>query len=80
MTSEWKDVDHALAYLARADGIPHRVEGEAALLEHIHSPRLGRELLDDSLPESAAMFAEGFGCGRFIGHASPQNLSKENIR
>jgi SAM-dependent methyltransferase len=32
---EWTSVEHALRYLARADCLPHRVEGEAALLEHL---------------------------------------------
>ncbi len=34
-SNEWTSAEHALAYLARADSIPHRVEGEAALLEHL---------------------------------------------
>lgn len=29
----WSTESHALAYLRKADGIPHRAEGEAALLE-----------------------------------------------
>jgi len=44
MSSEWKDVSHALAYLARADEVPHRTEGEAALLEEVSPDR--RRLLD----------------------------------
>ena len=40
--SEWQTVDHALAYLARADKLPHRTEGERALLDQIppHSKRI----------------------------------------
>jgi tRNA (cmo5U34)-methyltransferase len=33
--NEWQSAAHAGAYLARADGIPHRATGEAALLEEI---------------------------------------------
>ena len=33
--SEWQTVNHALAYLPRADKLPHRVEGERVLLDLI---------------------------------------------
>jgi len=32
---EWKSIEHALNYLRTADNIPHRREGESALLEEI---------------------------------------------
>lgn len=34
-THEWQSAEHALAYLQRADGIPHRTEGEAELLRQV---------------------------------------------
>ena len=34
-TSEWQTIDHALSYLARADRLPHRTEGERVLLDQI---------------------------------------------
>ena len=44
MTNEWTKAEHVLAYLGRADSIPHRVEGEAALLDEI--PTAARRILD----------------------------------
>lgn len=39
----WSSAEHALGYLQRADTIPHRTEGEAALLDLL-PPRIGRVL------------------------------------
>lgn len=33
--NQWTTAEHALSYLAKADQIPHRTEGEAVLLEHV---------------------------------------------
>jgi tRNA (cmo5U34)-methyltransferase len=40
--SEWQTIEHALAYLSRADRLPHRTEGERALLDQIpvHTQRV----------------------------------------
>ncbi len=40
----WSTAEHALEYLRMADSIPHRVEGEATLLEFI--PPNARRILD----------------------------------
>jgi tRNA (cmo5U34)-methyltransferase len=42
--SSWTTPEHALGYLARADTLPHRDEGERVLLEHV--PREARRILD----------------------------------
>jgi tRNA (cmo5U34)-methyltransferase len=40
----WSSAEHALDYLRRAESIPHRVEGEAALLEFV--PAGAKRILD----------------------------------
>jgi len=42
--NDWRSADHAAAYLARADSIPHRSAGEAVLLEEL--PRDVSRVLD----------------------------------
>jgi SAM-dependent methyltransferase len=42
--NEWQSAEHALAYLQRADQVPHRAAGEAVLLEEL--PPAARRVLD----------------------------------
>ena len=42
--NEYATAEHALMYLAKADGIPHRAEGEGVLLDFV--PRAVRRVLD----------------------------------
>ena len=51
--NRWPDVEHALAYLAKADTLPHRAEGTAELVAH--------------LPESVGRVLDlGTGDGRLL--------------
>ena len=42
--NEWVSTEHALQYLARADGVPHRKDGEAVLREFV--PMEAERILD----------------------------------
>ena len=53
-TNSWTDPEKALEYVQKAASIPHRVEGEAALLEFM--PQSARRVLD-----------LGSGAGRLLG-------------
>jgi SAM-dependent methyltransferase len=44
MSNEWTTSEHALAYLRRADHVPHRTEGEATLLDEVSQD--ARRILD----------------------------------
>jgi len=52
--NDYSSPEHALAYLAKADGIPHRVDGESTLLSFV--PKACKRILD-----------LGTGDGRLIG-------------
>ena len=64
--SEWQTIEHTLAYLARADRLPHRTEGEKALLDQI--PQNAKRVLD-----------LGTGDGRLLALIKLSNPSVEGV-
>ncbi|MBF2015793.1 MAG: class I SAM-dependent methyltransferase [Rivularia sp. T60_A2020_040] len=66
MTNLWTSAEHALEYLAKADQIPHRTEGEAVLLEEV--PKTVKRILD-----------LGTGDGRLLGLLKIERPSVECI-
>ena len=65
-TNLWTRTDHVLEYFNRADSIPHRTEGESALLEFI--PQTTRRILD-----------LGTGDGRLLGLVKREHPNAEAV-
>lgn len=79
--NEYLTPEHALAYLAKADGIPHRAEGEATLLEVL--PVNVRRILDLGTGDGRLMALAKLANPEAHGVAldfSPTMLSKASSR
>jgi tRNA (cmo5U34)-methyltransferase len=64
MVNLWSTTEHALGYLAKADSIPHRTEGEAVLLDYI--PKTAQRILDLGTGDGRLM-----ALLKIVGEASP---------
>jgi tRNA (cmo5U34)-methyltransferase len=64
--SEWQTIEHTLTYLARADKLPHRTEGERVLIEQI--PQNTQRILD-----------LGTGNGRTLGLVMINNPNAQGV-
>ena len=79
--SEWASVEHTLSYLSRADSIPHRTEGEAALLEQL--PQGVRGVLDLGTGDGRLLGLVRLahpGCAGVALDFSPTMLEKARLR
>lgn len=79
--NEYLSPEHALAYLAKADGIPHRTEGEAVLISFV--PTTAQRILDLGNRRRAAAVLLHAHCpaAHFVGlDFSPTMLQAANSR
>jgi hypothetical protein len=75
MSHEWTTPEHALAYLERADRIPHRTEGEATLLDEV--PKDAARSLDLGSGDGRLLSLLLLACPRwqYRGHHCPRSPS-----
>jgi tRNA (cmo5U34)-methyltransferase len=79
--NEWTTIEHVLSYLSRADAIPHRTEGEAALIEQL--PATARRVLDLGTGDGrllALIKVARSGCTGVALDFSPTMLEKARVR